>query len=70
MKEENKIEKKSVKKIGKKLSFAREKNLNKFGQNFPIIDKTKNLKSYSTKLAVNFVPTLNPKKSFCKPVFM
>lgn len=70
MKEENKIEKKFLKKIGQKLSFAGENSLNKFGQKLPKIDKNKNMKSYSTKLAVNFVPTLYPKKSFCKPTFM
>ena len=36
------------------------------------LDKTKNqkaLRCYSTKLVVNFVPQLKPKKSFLKPTF-
>lgn len=29
----------------------------------------KNLRCYSTKLFINFVPKITPKKSFCKPTF-
>lgn len=71
MNEENDLEQKKLKnKIVKKHSLHEKNKIHKFNKHFPILQKTKNLKAYSTKLVSNFVPTLRPKESFCKPTFM
>ena len=71
MNEENDLEQKKLKnKIVKKHSLHEKNKIHKFNKHFPILQKTKNMKAYSTKLVSNFVPTLRPKQSFCKPTFM
>lgn len=68
---ENELEQKNLKKkIVKKHSLQEKTATHKFNKHFPILQKTKNMKAYSTKLVSNFVPTLRPKQSFCKPTFM
>ena len=52
----------------KKNSFQTKGNGN-FFHNFQILKKNKKIQCFSTKIVVNFVPTLKPKQSFCKPTF-
>ena len=40
-----------------------------FFNKFQIVQKNKKKHYYSTKLVSNFVPTIKPKQSFCKPTF-
>lgn len=37
--------------------------------NIQILKKNKKIQCYSSKVVVNFVPTIKPKQSFCKPTF-
>jgi hypothetical protein len=68
---ENELEQKNLKKkIAKKHSLQEKTKTHNFNKHFPIIQKTKIMKAYSTKTISNFVPTLRPKQSFCKPTFM
>ena len=65
------LEQKTLKmKLVKKNSLQVKTKTHKLNKHFPILQKTKILKAYSTKLVSNFVPTLRPKQSFCKPAFM
>ena len=71
MNEEIDLEQKKLKmKIVKTNSLEVKTKIHKLNKHFPILQKTKYLKAYSTKLVSNFVPTLRPKQSFCKPAFM
>jgi len=71
MNEENELEQKNLKKkIVKKHSLQEKTKTHKLNKHFPILQKAKIMKAYSTKLVSNFVPTLRPKQSFCKPTFM
>ena len=55
-------------KNNKKKSFQSKGNGN-FFHNFQILKKNKKIQCYSTKVVANFVPTIKPKQSFCKPTF-
>lgn len=68
--EEHKTDHKNFKRSKfKKLSYQNQ-NIKHFKNNFPIIKNNQKINKYhSTKLVVNFVPTIRPKKSFCKPTF-
>jgi hypothetical protein len=71
MNEKNELEQKNLKnKIIKKHSLQEKTKTHKYNKNFPILQKTKITKAFSTKHVSNFVPTLRPKESFCKPTFM
>jgi hypothetical protein len=52
----------------KKKSFQSKGN-GTFFNKFQILKKNKKIQYYSTKVVANFVPTIKPKQSFCKPTF-
>ena len=52
----------------KKNSFQSKGN-GTFFNKFQILKKNKKIQYYSTKVVANFVPTIKPKQSFCKPTF-
>ena len=52
----------------KKNSFH-SKGKGSFFNNFQILKKNYKIQYFSTKVVVNFVPTIKPKQSFCKPTF-
>ena len=52
----------------KKNSFQSQGN-SVFFNKFQILKKNKKIQCYSTKVVANFVPTIKPKQSFCKPTF-
>jgi len=52
----------------KKNSFQSKGN-GSFFNNFQILKKNNKIQCFSTKVVVNFVPTIKPKQSFCKPTF-
>ena len=52
----------------KKNSFQSKGN-GSFFNNFQIVKKNNKIQCFSTKVVVNFVPTIKPKQSFCKPTF-
>ena len=70
---QNDIEHNNYKRSKAKRSSFQNKNDNfnlNFIKNFEKVQKPKKQRYYSTKLAVSFVPTLKPKKSFRKPTFL
>jgi hypothetical protein len=69
MKKELDKEEKFRRTNNKKNSFQSKGNGN-FFNNFQILKKNKKIKCFSTKVIVNFVPTIKPKQSFCKPTFL
>lgn len=70
MKEKEKEEEKKYRRPkGKKNTFQLNNSKFELKKSF---DQTKNphaIRCFSTKLVINFVPQLKPKKSFCKPTF-
>ena len=66
---ENQAEKTFERSKQKKHTFQKDNNKLDFKKKFDQIHKPKKQRYYSTKIIINFVPQIKPKKSFCKPTF-
>jgi hypothetical protein len=65
---ENQAEKTFERSKQKKYTFQKNNNKFDFKKSFDQ-NKPKKQRYYSTKIIINFVPQIKPKKSFCKPTF-
>ena len=66
---ENQAEKTFERSKQKKHTFQKNNNKFDFKKSFDQMHKPKKQRYYSTKIIINFVPQIKPKKSFCKPTF-
>ena len=66
---ENQAEKTFERSKQKKYTFQKNNNKFDFKKSFDQMNKPKKQRYYSTKIIINFVPQIKPKKSFCKPTF-
>jgi hypothetical protein len=66
---ENQAEKTFERSKQKKHTFQKNNNKFDFKKSFDQMNKPKKQRYYSTKIIINFVPQIKPKKSFCKPTF-